>query len=142
MNPFDTIFFSKYVHDSDELLFVCHRHIVMIVDDILVYLFFGLLLPGFVYYLDMFSVQSIIPFLYFEGYIVALYLFLIYRIFDWYNDVWLITDKGVIDIDWNIFARNVSYIEFAEMKEIEIHTGSFLDSLIDKADLIIHVGGE
>lgn len=92
MNYFDQVFFGKYLRDGEDLVFVCHRHPLLIIDRIIVALFLGLALPTFFYYNDSFSLQTLLPFLYFEIYAVALYLFLVYKIFDWYNDVWLITD--------------------------------------------------
>ena len=92
MNYFDQIFFQKYLREGEELFFVCHRHPLLIIDRIVITLFIGLALPTFFYYNNSFSLQTLVPFLYFETYAVILYLFLVYKIFDWYNDVWLITD--------------------------------------------------
>lgn len=92
MNYFDQVFFSKYLREGEGLEFVCHRHPLLIVDRVIVTLFAGLALPTFFYYNNSFGLQTLVPFLYFEGYAVVLYLYLIYKIFDWYNDVWLITD--------------------------------------------------
>ena len=40
MNKFDEIFFTKYVTEDAELLFVCHRHVTLIIDRIFLMLFF------------------------------------------------------------------------------------------------------
>ncbi len=93
MNKFDEIFFSKYVSEGAEMLFVCHRHVTLIIDRIFLVLFFAVFLPAFFYFNDSFSLRSSVPFLYFEGYLAAVYLYLLYAVFDWYNDVWIITDR-------------------------------------------------
>lgn len=82
------------------------------------------------------------PFLYFETYAVALYFFLIYRVFDWYNDVWLITDLGVVDVDWDIFARNIIYIDYHDIKGSEIQNHSFWDSVFHMGDIILYTAGD
>lgn len=40
MNYFDQTFFLKYLRDGEELLFVCHKHIILIIDRIILTLFF------------------------------------------------------------------------------------------------------
>ncbi len=49
VNQFDTLYFSKYLGEGDELLFVCHRHPILIIDTIILWCFFGVLLPVFFY---------------------------------------------------------------------------------------------
>ena len=142
MNYFDQKFFLQYLREGDELLFVCHKHIALIIDHILAILFLGLLLPGFFYYNDSFSLQSLIPFHIFEWYVAALYIYLLYTVFDWYNDVWLVTDQGLIDIDWNLFARHITYVEYRDIRGVEIHTSSLFDSLLNKGNIVVHAEGE
>lgn len=138
MNYFDQTFFLKYLRDGEELLFVCHKHIILIIDRIILTLFFGLFIPGFFYYNNSLSIQELIPFNYFEVYVILLYFYFFYKIFDWYNDVWIITDQGVVDIDWNVFARRISYVEYSDIKGAEIDTPSIFDPIFNKGNIIIH----
>ncbi len=142
MNYFDQLFFEKYLREGEELYFVCHRHPLLIVDRIILTLFVGLALPTFFYYNDSFSFKTLVPFLYFETYAVALYFFLIYKIFDWYNDVWIITNLWVVDIDWDVFARHIIYIDYSDIKGSEIQSSSFLDSIFNKGDIILYTVGD
>ncbi|MFZ4461765.1 MAG: hypothetical protein ACOYN2_04525 [Patescibacteria group bacterium] len=103
MNQFDDLYFSKYVKEGDELLFVCHRHPILVIDNILLWCFFGVILPLFFYLQNTFTIADIISTAYFELYLVSIYLALVYVVFDWYNDVWIITNRGVIDVDWKYF---------------------------------------
>ena len=93
MNQFDDLYFSKYVKDGDELLFVCHRHPILIIDNILLWCFFGAVIPVFFYLQNTFAMATYIPMMHFELFLVGVYLCLIYQVFDWYNDVWLITSR-------------------------------------------------
>lgn len=142
MNYFDQIFFQKYLREEEELIFVCHRHPLLIIDRVIMTLFVGLALPTFFYYNNSFFLQTLVPFLYFETYAIILYLFLIYKIFDWYNDVWLITDLWVVDIDWDIFARHVIYIDYHDIRGSEIQSHSFFDSFFQKGDVILYTENE
>lgn len=142
MNKFDELFFSKYVSEGTELLFVCHRHVTLIIDRIFLILFFGVFLPAFFYYNDSFTLRELVPFSYFEGYLAAAYLYLLYSVFDWYNDVWLITDRGIVDLDWNVFAGNVTYVDYHSIHGVEIKRDSIFDSMLGKGDISIHLADE
>ncbi len=142
MNYFDQVFFQKYLREEEELIFVCHRHPILIIDRVIVTLFVGLALPTFFYYNNSFSLQNIIPFLYLEIYAVSLYIFLVYKIFDWYNDVWIITDLWVVDIDWNVFVRHIIYIDYNDIKGSAIQFPSFWDPIFHKGDVILYTPGD
>lgn len=142
MNYFDELFFQKYLRTDEELVFVCHRHPILIVDRIIVTLFFGLMIPTFFYYNNILAFQDILPFLYFETFILGLYCFLIYKIFDWYNDVWIITSLGIIDIDWDIFTRHTIYIDYSDIKGAEIQTSSLWDAAFHKWDVVLYTAGD
>lgn len=137
MNKFDELFFSKYVPEGAEVLFVCHRHVTLVIDRIFLILFFAVFLVSFFFFNDTFSLRSLVPFPYFEGYLVAVYLYLLYCVFDWYNDVWIVTDEGVIDLDWNVFAGNVTYVPYHSVHGVEIRRDSVFDSLLGKGDIVI-----
>lgn len=38
MNAFDRVFFKKYLHEGEDLIEICHRHFVLILDDICVWI--------------------------------------------------------------------------------------------------------
>jgi hypothetical protein len=141
MNYFDQIFFQKYLREEEELFFVCHRHPILVVDRVIVTLFIGLALPTFFYYNNSFSLQTFIPFIYFEIYAVLLYFFLMYKIFDWYNDVWVITSLWIVDINWDIFARSIIYIDYHDIKGSAILSHSFWDNIFHKWDVVLYTAG-
>lgn len=58
MNKFDALFFSQYVNSNEELKEVFHRHFLVIVEDILLWTFFAVLIPGFLYSQNIFDIQS------------------------------------------------------------------------------------
>ena len=139
MNKFDSIFFARYVRDGDEPLEVCHRHVILIIDTIIVWVFFGIIIPSFFYYYDSFSLQTLVPFIYFEGWLFLVYLILMYKIFDWYNDVWILTDRSVIDLDWNAFKKNVAYVEFSDIRGIEVTEHSMWDNMLNKGTIQLYL---
>lgn len=80
--------------------------------------------------------------MFFEVYLFLTYIFLIYKIFDWYNDVWIITNKWIIDLDWQILKTNVVYIDYNDVKWIELRQDSAWDWMLGKWDIAIHLEWE
>ena len=142
MNQFDTMYFGKYLGEGDELLFVCHRHPILIVDTIILWCFFGVLLPIFFYLQNTFAIADLIPLGYFDIFLLLIYFSLVYHVFDWYNDVWVITNRGIIDIQWRYFTGDVKYIEYESIHGIEVKSDSIFDPLLGKGDIQIHLASE
>lgn len=142
INYFDEIFFSNYIKQEDEVLDVCHKHVVTILDTIIMTMFFFIILPTFFIYNNTFGLKDLIPFLYFEIYLFAVYIILIYKIFDWYNDVWIITERWVIDLDWQLLKNNIVYIDYNDVRWIELKQKSNWDGILWKWDIIIHLEWE
>lgn len=140
INYFDEIFFSNYLNDEDEVLDVCHKHISTILDTMVIYSFFWVILPTFFYYNNSFKVWEIIPsFFYYEIYLFIIYIVLIYKVFDWYNDVWIITNKWIVDLDWKFMRTDLVYIDYNDVKWIEIREESIIDWLLGKWYITIHL---
>jgi len=142
LNYFDELFFAKYVKSDDEVIEVCHKHPIWIIDDILIWMFFWVILPSFFYYNNTFNSNNLVDFIYFESFVIFIYLVLMYKIFDWYNDSWIITSNWIIDLDWQLFKANIVYIDFDDIKWIELQQSSIWDWFLDKANIIIHLEGE
>ena len=132
MNQFDILYFQKYLGEDDELLFVCHRHPILVIDNIMLWCFFGGVLPIFFYLQNTLGVQSVVDKAWFELFLISIYFIIIYQVFDWYNDVWVITNKGIIDITWNIFTGSQSYLSYDAVRGIEVKSTSFFDSILNK----------
>lgn len=142
INYFDEIFFSKYIQEEDEVLDICHKHLVTIIDTIVVWMFFWVILISFFYYNNTFWARTLIPFIYFEAYLVIIYLIITHKIFDWYNDVWIITERWIIDLDWQFFKTNIVFIDYKDVKWIELRQDSMWDWLLHKWDIALHLEWE
>jgi len=137
MNSFDLNFFQKYTPQWQEIQHIVHAHPIVILGKLLLWLFFWVFIPVFFYYFS-FRVKGIIPFYYLEWWLILIYIKIIYDIFDWYNDVWIITDVWVIDLDWSLFRTSMSTIDFWNMEWMEVEQKWIFDKVLSKWDLIIH----
>lgn len=137
MNKFDQIFFSKYVSEWTEILTIIHKHIIVIIDKIIMNYFFWVIVPSFLYYYSD-TIKSFIPFFVLEFFLIWMFIKWLYDIFDWYNDAWIITEDWVVDLDWKLFSSNSISVKYKSIEWLEIIEKWFLDSLFGKADIIIH----
>jgi hypothetical protein len=108
-------------------------------DTLLLWCFFGVLLPAFFYLHNTFAVADLVSTGYFELYLVGIYLTLVYYVFDWYNDVWVITNRGIVDIQWRYFTGDVQYLEYESIHGIEVKSDSIFDWLLGKGDIWLHL---
>ncbi len=137
MNNFELKFFRKYVPEWDEMLWVVHEHWLKIVDNVLV--LFGLLsiIPSFMYF-NSIRIQELVPFYALEIYLFCIFLKLVYDIFDRYNDVWIITSSGVVDLDWALFSTDMTTVKYENIEWVEVEQYGILDTLFNKGDIVIH----
>jgi hypothetical protein len=137
MNTFETLFFSRYVPEWQELRGIVHEHFLVVLKTLTVWISFWALIPSFLYYQSE-KLRDIIPFVFVEWFLILIYIKIIYEIFDWYNDVWIITNDSVIDLDWALFKTNVSSIHFENIEGIEVEQDGVIDTLFNKGTLVIH----
>jgi sensor histidine kinase YesM len=93
MNKFDQTFFKKYVPEGQELKEIIHTHPIQILLSLTIKIFLFVVIPVVFYYYSA-RIQTLIPsFVYLEIYLILVYIKIIYDIFDWYNDAWIVTNE-------------------------------------------------
>jgi hypothetical protein len=137
MNKFDKIFFSKYLSEWTEILNIIHKHIVVVLNKIILNYFFWVILPSFLYYYSN-TIKLYIPFFLLEIFLIWMFIKWLFDIFDRYNDVWILTEDWVVDLDWKLFSSDSVSVKYESIEWLEIVEKWFLDKLLGKADIIIH----
>ncbi len=137
MNNFDEKFFTKYVAEWQEIIEVFHRHWIKVLDDIILALWLGVFIPVFLYYNSLY-LQETINFVYFEIYLFIVYIIIIYKIFDWYNDVLILTNSAAIKLDWSLLKTNMQSTDYEHIEWVEVDKKWLLDAILQKWNLIIH----
>ncbi len=142
MNKFDALFFSQYTNPNETVTEVFHRHFLVIVEDILLWTFFAVLIPAFLYSQDIFHIQSGISQFSSTIYLVLVYGILMYKLFDWYADVWVATDATIVDVKWRYFTSNLLYIPYDKVEGIEVKTRSWFTAMIGMSDVVVKLAGQ
>ena len=137
MNNFEQTFFKKYVPEWQHIKWVIHEHWVKILKNLLVRIGLFTIIPSFLYYYS-YAIQDAVPFMYFEIFLILVYVKLIYDIFNWYNDVWIITEKGVIDVDWALLKTSSVSIKYENIEWIWVEQSWIWDKVLNKWDIVIN----
>lgn len=128
--------YTKYIPEGQEVQVVIHQHWLAIFDKFILWLLLGAALPSFVYYQSE-RLQSIIPFIVLEILLFLVFFKIVYELFNWYNDVWIVTDEAVYALEWSLLKTNVESIHHENIEGIEIDRNRIWDSIFHKWDIII-----
>lgn len=137
MNKFDINFFSKYIPEWQELVTVIHTHPVTILKWLFVKLSLFAVIPAVFYYYSI-TIQELIPFYFLEVLLIIVYIKTMYEIFNWYNDVWIVTNEWVIWLERSFLKTNTNSINFDNIEWIWVEQEWIFDKIFMKWDLIIH----
>jgi len=137
MNNFEERFFIKYVPKWEKLKWVIHQHWLWITNLLFLWLSMWVFVPSFLYYLSP-RIHDSIPFYYLEGFLYIVFIKIIYEIFNWYNDVWIITDEGVVELEWALFSTNMKTVKYENIEWVEVEQYWIWDTIFNKWDIVIH----
>lgn len=137
MNKFDLHFFSKYLPEWQELVNVIHTHPILILTSVFVKICLFVIFPSMFYYKSI-AVQELIPFYVLEILLIGMFIKIVYEIFDWYNDVWIVTNSSVVWLERAFFKTSVDTIDYENIEWIWVEQNWIWDKMLLKWDLIIH----
>ncbi len=137
MNRFEQTFFQKYVPEWQDIKGVIHEHWIKIVGRLFTRVGLFTLVPSYLYYWSD-ALKNTVPFVFFECFLLLVFLKLIYDIFNWYNDVWIVTQKWVIDLEWALFKTSSSSIKYGNIEWIWVEQAWLWDKILNKWDVVIH----
>lgn len=137
MNNFETTFFKKYIPKWQEVKWVVHQHWIKIIWKLIFIIIMFVFIPCFLYYISL-RIRELVPFYYLEIYLFLAFFKLIYDVFDWYNDVWIMTDEWLVDLKWALFKTDLTTIKYENIEWIEVEQNWFIDIALKKWNIIIH----
>lgn len=137
MNKFESTFFDKYIPDDQIIKWIIHIHFLEIFSRLFLWLSMWAILPSVLYYYSG-SIKELVPFFFLEWFLFIIFIKVIYDIFDWYNDVWIVTNNWVTQLQRSLFKTDSMSVEYDKMEWIEVEQSWILDKLFKKWNLIIH----
>jgi len=137
MNNFEINFFKKYIPEGQTIEGVIHQHWIKITGKLFFWLFWWTILPSFIYYYS-YRIKELIPFYFLETLLILVFIKIIYDIFDWYNDVFILTNNSLIDLQRSLFKTNTKTVNYDNIEWMEVEQNWIIDKMLKKWDLIIH----
>ncbi len=135
---FRTRLFKGHLEDGEIIHEIVHKHWFVIIYGMFKVIFFGIALPFFLYFF--------FPFLFWFSVLWMLIAFLnmIYMIFNWYLDAWLLTNAALIDVKWEgFFKRSAQRIEYASIEQVSYAYNGVFQTVFNYGQLTIQQpGGE
>lgn len=124
--------YSDYLEDGEEILFLCHRSYVVMFRDFIRILSIHAVPAGFVWYLF----PSLIPICIAWLTIGVVRFMLVVQ--DWYYDAWLITNLGVLGIEWTgYFERTSTRVEYASIEGVSYTLKGFWQTMLNYGNVTL-----
>lgn len=130
-------FFEKYIPEGQEIQWIVHEHMIVILDKLILWFIFWAFIPAFLYYNSL-QIQELIPLYFLEGLLIVVFIKMFYDIFNWYNDVWIVTDEAIYDLDWSLLKTNLESVRHENIEWLEIDKHRIWDTIFNKWDILIH----
>ncbi len=121
----ESFFFLRHLDDEEEIQLVVHKHWLMGLKNLFV--------PSIVF-VGIWSILAIAPgrMLFYGIALAALFVLIwwIRNFMDYYLDAWLITDRGIIDLEWHgWFHRSSSRVLFSDLQGVSYEINGIIGTL-------------
>lgn len=118
--------FSDYLEEGEQIVFVCHKHLIVLVKDFLAIFTIHLGLALFAWY---FFPQLLWACLIWLGIGIVRFLLIVQ---DWYYDCWLITNMGIVGVLWTgFFNRTSTRVEYASIEGVSYTINGVLPTIFN-----------
>ncbi len=134
----DRILFGSHLQDDEKLIFVVHSHWFANYRKFFKIVFFGLVVPAI--FFAMFPIE-LAAWIFGSWFVFGILRFF-REVADWYFDAFLITDLGVIDLDWRgIFDKSSTRVAFDDLVGISYEKRGFWASVFNFGNFVIQNDG-
>lgn len=124
----DRFIFRNHFHADEKLEYVVHQHWFAAYKPICKIGFFGLVIPVLLWLLF----PTVTAFYIFSAWFILGFIRFLYEVADWYFDVLLITDHGIVDLDWRgIFDKSSSRVDFETVVGVSYEKVGFWSNILN-----------
>jgi len=150
LSKIEKIVFSKYLEEEEKVFYIIHKHFwfiwISLFKRILIILFLQVLkfMSGLSFFQDRLDSRILmyisIGIIFFDI-LVALSLFLAW--YNWYSDVFIMTDKNIVFVDWESLVKiRSSRISYDEVESASVEMTGFAATFFKFGDLMIETANE
>ncbi|PKL36881.1 hypothetical protein CVV38_03230 [Candidatus Peregrinibacteria bacterium HGW-Peregrinibacteria-1] len=124
--------FHRHLDEGEKILKIAHKSLITLKLKAVKPVFLGLIIPVILYLL----IPKLFPFL--TIWVIIGFFTLIYHVIDWYFDVWILTNIGVIDIEYNgLFNMTSTRIDYHQIEGIAYSINGFFQTIFNFGDITI-----
>lgn len=129
-------FFGEYLEKGEKVHAVIHRHIAVMTP-----IFFKIFIVGFIFPIGIMYFFPVLFWLMIAWMILGV-LRIFYDLYDWYYYVWLITDRGVLDIrSPGLFEVSTARVEYHMIEGVSYTIAGFWRTVLGYGDVTIQKVG-
>ena len=133
---------KNYVFDdkrqNEKVLIILKRHPIVLLKGF----FYACLMIVIIIAVFIILKASLISFIVLIFGILAIAVIIGYNLFNWYNDLYVLTNQRLIDVDQSgLFTRTTSETQLDQIQEIKVEVKGFLESLLGFGKVIIQTAG-
>lgn len=134
-------FYEKHLPDGHSVQHIIHQHWTSVIDMFILWLSFWAVFPSIVY-LFSYRVQELVPLYALQLLLLLVFLKTIYELFNWYHDVWIISEYALYDLKWSLLKTRLESLHYENIEWVEIIKDRILDKFFRKWDIVVHKFGE
>jgi len=136
----DRILFAKHLQDNEKLVYAIHSHWFAAYRPVCKVSFFGMLVPAI--FFAMFPTQ--ISLWIFGAWLILGFFRFLHEVMDWYFDALLVTNFGIVDLDWrSIFDKSSQRIDFDNLTGVAFEQKGICANVLNFGNFTIQsFGGE
>ncbi len=129
-------FFGEYLEKGEKVHAVIHRHIAVMSPVLFKILIIGFVFPvGVMYFFPMLFWLTV-------SWMILAVLRIFYDLYDWYYYVWLITDRGILDIrSPGLFEVSTARVEYHMVEGVSYTIAGFWRTVLGFGDVTIQKVG-
>ena len=134
------------LHENEKVIIAFHRHWIVVASK----LTFAavLFLPALVALVVLPSLGIEAKFLLLANYFLSVYMMVVLAVsfviwFDYYLDIWIVTDERIIDVEQiGMFRREVSEFMLSRVQDITVEIPNFMATLLHYGNIRVQTAGE
>ncbi len=124
--------FKSYLEPGEEIIVIFHKHPIALFSDLTRIIFFGYLLPFFLYILFPDFV------LLYVLWMIITFIRLVYLVSTWYHDSIILTSGSLLDVTWTgFFHRTASRIEYPMIAGVSYEIKGFIGTILNYGTISI-----
>ncbi len=128
----ENILFRNYLNAGEKIYFVAHTHPFVAYGTFFKTLTMGIAIPlGFNILMPPFQIVWLV-------WMIVGVLAFIYELLDWYMDAWIVTNAGIIDLQWDgFFSKSSTRIEYHTIEGITYEIKGFWGTIMNFGNIMV-----